>query len=186
MKNILSEKRNVCEINSIKILEQFSKITTSKFIRDVNKCFQHNVSYVMARYYARDMKVDIENIYSGMDNDRIIFEKFSSVKMPHDIEKICDEILNMPMKLDKSQQYVRFLKTAEKKLEFMDDLKLYVDLFFMVLEQKIERSIYLDFFQQFSTSEIFGQYLKNLNVINATRRWLNTLLLFSTSEPITK
>jgi hypothetical protein len=185
VKNITTAKRTRYEINSIQVLEQFSKISSTKFERSINSCFENNISFIMARYFARDMRVDIENIYSGMDNDRRIFEKFSTIKMPRYIEKLCNEILDMPMKIDKGERYRAGLKLHMESLSFMDDLQLYVDLFFMTLEQKIENQIYVDFFKRFSTSEIFRDYQNYLNIITAARRWLYTLFLFSTSLPIT-
>ena len=88
------------------------------------------------------------------------------------------------MRINKSESYRKNLVALIESLAFMDDLQLYVDLFFMTLEQKIENPIYVDFFKKFSSSEIFKKYADNLNIISASRKWLNTLFLFSTSNPV--
>lgn len=184
VKNIVVGKRERYEINSIQVLEQFSKISPNKFDRRINQCFEHNVSFIMARYFARDVEVEIENIYSAMDNDRKIFEKFSDIKMPHDIKQKCEEILDMKMKIDHSKRYMDIVESHIDYLRFMENLELYVNLFYMTLEQKIDNPIYIEFYKKFSESEVFKQYQENLNMINAARRWLVTLLLFRISEPI--
>ena len=174
VKNIVSE-----------VLHKFSKISSSTFERRVDNCFENNDSFIISRYFARNVDVDLENIYSAMDNDRIIFKKFTSIIIPINIEHLCNEILDMPMKLNNNEEYRQMIRSYIKILQFMDDLQLYVDLFFMTLEQKIENPIYTTFFQKFSTSELFRQYNKHLNIIDASKRWLNALLIFSSSEPIT-
>ena len=165
-KNIKIKNRETYDINSLRELNShFMGITNIKI--DLSNCLGHNGSYLTYLYYSKE---EPKEKYSMLDNDRRLLLKYGDIVVPQNIISICEKVLGTVLE-DKSLDVDDMIRQTE----FMSDIQVYIDIYYMILQIKPGEKIYSDFSKSFRESNIFRFYNEKGELVISTRRWLMTL-----------
>jgi serine/threonine protein kinase len=165
-KNIKIKNRETYDINSLRELNShFMGITNINI--DLSNCLGHNGSYLTYLYYAKE---EPKEKYSMLDNDRRLLLKYGDIVVPRNIINICEKVLGTVLEDDSLD-----IDDMIRQTEFISDIQVYIDIYYMILQIKPSEKIYSDFSKRFRESNIFRFYNEKGELVMSARRWLMTL-----------
>ena len=157
--------RKTYDINSFSELGPHLKSITNIGLTTL-ECFNKCNSYIMYIYYAND---EPKEKYSMMDNDRILLSMYKDIVIPKNIVDYCEKFLGYKLtKIPTPDDYI-------KRLDFIEEIQVYVDIYYMIMQIQPQDKIYTDFYTSFGNSDIFKFYKDFGPLVFAAKRWIITL-----------